>query len=64
MRKFTLVLAVLGATGLSGCLATPDLQNAAMGAALGCVAGEIIANGQCVTGAALGAAGGALANDL
>lgn len=62
MRKF--IILVVAAGSLSGCLNTPDLQNAAIGAAIGCVAGEVIANGQCVTGAALGAAGGALANDV
>lgn len=64
MRKTILAFAVIATTTLSGCLNTPDLENAALGAAIGCIAGEVIQNGKCATGAAVGAAGGALYNDL
>lgn len=41
-----------------------DLERALIGGAIGCAAGEIIEDGECVTGAAIGAAGGALSNDF
>jgi hypothetical protein len=64
MRKLSLILATVAVAGVAGCVTTPDMRNAAVGAVIGCVAGEIIQNGQCVTGAAIGGLGGALANDI
>jgi len=64
MRQLSVILAAVTVTGLSGCVTTPDMRNAAVGAVIGCVAGEVIQNGQCVTGAAIGGLGGALANDI
>ncbi|MEN8838826.1 MAG: YMGG-like glycine zipper-containing protein [Celeribacter marinus] len=64
MRKTILAFTFLSATALTGCMENQDMQRAIVGAGLGCVAGEIISNGKCVTGAAIGAAGGALLNDM
>lgn len=50
--------------GLSACNAGSDFERAAIGAVGGCIAGEIISDGKCVTGAAIGGLGGALANDI
>lgn len=40
------------------------MQNAAIGAGIGCIAGEVISNGRCVDGALVGGLGGALYNDM
>lgn len=61
--KFIVPALVLVA-GLSACNAGSDLERAAIGGVVGCAIGEIIDDGKCVTGAAIGAAGGALANDF
>lgn len=71
MRK---VLTLIGAVALFGLAAcdetndyidrTSDAERAAVGAVAGCIAGEILRDGECVTGAAIGAAGGALANEI
>ena len=50
--------------GLSACNEGSDLERALLFGALGCAVGEIIEDGKCVTGAAIGAAGGALADDV
>lgn len=59
---------ILAATGLLALLAAcntgSDLERAAIGGAIGCAVGEIIEDGNCVAGGAIGAAGGALANDF
>ncbi|WP_179381196.1 hypothetical protein [Jannaschia marina] len=62
-RKFIVPALVLVA-GLSACNTGSDLERAAVGGVVGCAVGEIIDDGKCVTGAAVGAAGGALANDF
>ena len=62
MRKTTLVLAVLGAAALSGCMQT-DGQRALAGAAAGAVIADATDN-NAITGAALGAAAGALYCDV
>ena len=60
--KFT--LAAVAALALSACSGiNTDGERAVVGAGIGCVAGEAI-NGDCTTGALVGAVGGALANDL
>ncbi|MEL6957603.1 MAG: hypothetical protein AAGL89_01470 [Pseudomonadota bacterium] len=41
-----------------------DSERALVGAGIGCAAGEVFANGECVAGALAGAAAGALANDV
>ncbi|WP_417249976.1 hypothetical protein [Celeribacter sp.] len=64
MRKSIIAVSFLAATVLSGCLESQDMQNAAIGAGIGCIAGEIIRDGKCVDGAVVGGLGGALYNDL
>ena len=65
MRARVSFLLLLSAFGLSACLeGASDLERAAIGGAIGCAAGEIIEDGECITGAAIGAAGGALINDI
>ncbi|KIT16083.1 hypothetical protein [Jannaschia aquimarina] len=49
---------------LAACQQGSDLERAAVGAAIGCAAGEILSDGECITGAAVGGAAGALANDF
>lgn len=39
-----------------------DLERAAVGAAIGCVAGEVLVDGRCVEGAVIGGATGALSD--
>ena len=63
MPKF--IVPALGLVAmLAACQQGSDLDRAVVGGITGCVAGEIIKDGECVTGAAIGAAGGALANDI
>lgn len=58
---FVLIATLLG---LAGCSQGSDLERALVGGAAGCLIGEIIDEGECVTGAVVGAAGGALADDI
>jgi hypothetical protein len=66
MAKFKLLsipfiaLAALGACTPTG----SDLERGALGAVIGCAAGEILRDCKCLTGAAVGAAGGALSDDI
>ena len=63
MPKF--IVPALGLVAmLAACQQGSDFDRAAVGAVIGCAAGEILEDGECVTGAAIGAAGGALANDI
>lgn len=61
------LLAALSTAGLAACNGTGaidnDFERAAAGGAGGAVAGEVI-SGDPLTGAAIGAAGGALADDF
>ena len=41
-----------------------DLERAGIGALAGCAIGEILDDGKCIAGAAVGAAGGALSDDV
>lgn len=50
--------------GLSACSQGTDLERALIGAGAGCLAGEIIDDGECLVGAAVGAGAGALADDI
>jgi hypothetical protein len=52
------LLAMALVMGLSACNST--LERAAVGAAIGCVAGEVLVNGRCVEGAVVGGGVGAL----
>lgn len=60
----TLPFVLFGALiGLSACdELNSDLERAAVGAAVGCVAGEVIVDGKCVEGAVIGGAAGALSD--
>lgn len=57
-------LAILATLGLSACSQGTDLERAMVGGAAGCVVGELIDNGECLVGAAVGAGAGALADDI
>ncbi len=59
--SFLLVATILG---LSACSQGTDLERALVGAGAGCLAGEIIDDGECLVGAAIGGAAGALADDV
>ena len=63
MKKPALI-ALFATPLLAGCVTTQDAQRAVLGAIIGCAVGEIIEDGKCITGAAVGAAGGALADDV
>ncbi|MEM6824470.1 MAG: hypothetical protein AAF566_05105 [Pseudomonadota bacterium] len=41
-----------------------DLERGAVGAAIGCVAGEVLIDGACIPGAVVGGAGGLVIDDL
>ena len=57
MKTFPFVGIALVLT-LAAC--NPTLERAAVGAAIGCVAGEVLVNGRCVEGAVVGGGIGAL----
>ena len=57
---FTIVLSTLGLFGCSEI--DTDLERAAVGAAIGCAAGEVLVEGRCVEGAIVGAGVGVLTN--
>lgn len=58
MKKTIPLAAVAMVLGLAAC--NPTLERAAVGAAIGCVAGEVLVNGRCVEGAVVGGGIGAL----
>jgi hypothetical protein len=63
MRKFMSILLLVSASGLAACdEINTDLERAAVGAAIGCAAGEVLVDGKCVEGAIIGGAAGALSN--
>lgn len=64
MQKKVSFLAILAVLGLSACSQGTDLERALIGAGAGCLAGEIIDDGECLVGAAVGGAAGALADDV
>ena len=70
MQKTVPALLLFAVFGLSACTSGynygngSDLERAAIGAALGCVAGEVIDDGECLTGAAVGGGIGALYDDI
>ena len=63
MRKIG-ILAVFATLGLTACDQGSDLERAAVFGAAGCAVGEIYEDGNCIKGAAIGAAAGALADDI
>ncbi|BDW85163.1 MULTISPECIES: hypothetical protein [Roseicyclus] len=58
MIKSLPVIAIALVMGLSAC--NPTLERAAIGAAIGCVAGQVLVNGRCVEGAVIGGGVGAI----
>ena len=65
MQKKYSFLAIAALIGLGACdEINTDLERAAVGAAAGCIAGEVLVNGRCVEGAIIGGAGGAIIDDL
>lgn len=63
MRKFFILAAVGSIVGLSACdEIDSDLERAIAGAAIGCAAGEVLADGRCVEGAVIGAGVGVITN--
>ncbi len=61
MSRISMLLVVAAVAGLSAC--TPDQERAAVGAGAGAV-GAAILDGNILTGAAIGAAAGALCDDV
>lgn len=65
MQKTTPFAMLAALVGLAACdEINTDLERAAVGAAIGCVAGEVLVNGRCVEGAVIGGAAGALSDDI
>ncbi|AXI41616.1 hypothetical protein [Sulfitobacter sp. SK011] len=63
MHRFFIVTTVVSTLGLSACdELNSDLERAAVGGAIGCAAGEVLADGRCVEGALVGAGVGVLTN--
>ncbi len=65
MSKFTPIAIFAFITTLAACdEIDSDLERAAVGAAIGCAAGQVLVNGRCVEGAIVGGAAGALSDDF
>ena len=65
MQKTTPFALLIAFAGLAACdEIDSDLERAAVGAAVGCVAGEVLVDGKCVEGAVIGGAAGVIADDL
>lgn len=64
MHRTLLIPAAALLTFLAACNTGSDLERAAIGGAVGCAAGEVLSDGNCVAGGAIGAAAGALSNDF
>lgn len=62
MKK--IVPALLAVAFLAACNTSGDLERGLIGAGLGCAAGEIIRDGNCVAGAVVGGTAGVIANDI
>jgi len=62
--KLSAVAIVLSTLMACNTASLSDIERAGIGAAVGCAVGEIIEDGECITGAAIGGVGGALSNDL
>lgn len=61
MRKLLFLTAIVSTTALAAC-GDDGVQRAVVGGAIGCAAGEVLANGRCVEGAVVGAGVGVLTN--
>ena len=65
MRKISAFAVFTAVLGVAACdEIDSDLERAAVGAAIGCVAGEVLVDGNCIPGAVIGGAGGLLVDDL
>ncbi|MEM9425843.1 MAG: hypothetical protein AAGA06_03990 [Pseudomonadota bacterium] len=65
MSRFTPFALFAAIATLSACdELDSDFERAAVGAAIGCAAGEILVDGRCVEGAIVGGAAGAVSDDL
>ena len=65
VKKSVLVVAAVALTGLTACdRLNNDFERAAVGAAAGCIAGEVFVKDKCVEGAVIGGAAGAVSNNL
>ncbi len=64
MQKTLPFLFFAAMLGLTACDQGSDLERAILFGAVGCAVGEILEDGKCIAGAAIGAAGGALADDI
>lgn len=63
MRKVTAIASLVGVLTVAACDEfDSDLERAAIGAAVGCLAGEVLVNGRCVEGAVVGGAAGVITN--
>lgn len=63
MSKFAPIILFAAFTALAACdEINSDLERVAVGAAIGCAAGEVLVDGRCVEGAIVGGAAGALTN--
>jgi hypothetical protein len=63
MRRISSLTVVIAIVGISACdRANSNLERAIIGGAIGCAAGEVLADGRCVAGAAVGAGVGVLTN--
>ena len=63
MSRFTTITLVASALSLGACDGVDsDLERAVVGGAIGCAAGEVLADGRCVEGAVVGAGVGVLTN--
>ncbi|MGB3554608.1 MAG: hypothetical protein WBA25_08215 [Jannaschia sp.] len=61
----TLVLPAVAIVALlSACVQQGDLASGAVGAGIGCLAGEVIEDGKCAEGAVLGGAAGVATNRI
>ena len=58
---FVVIAAIFG---LSACSQGSDIDRAIIGGLVGCAAGEIYEDGECLSGAAIGAAAGALSDNI
>ena len=63
MQKTSAIL-VIALLGLTACNTGSDLDRAIVGGLIGCAAGEVYQDGECLSGAAVGAAAGALSDDI
>ena len=64
MQNNKFLLAIAATLFVAGCNQGSDLERAIIGGAIGCAAGEIFEEGECISGAAVGAAAGALSDDI